>query len=167
MERTWRRQTRQVGGRLRHILAPLLAVGTVVLGGCGLVEPEGCDICTTSAIVEGRITYEDGSPVSGVQLDIRAFEHSCTTEPTTPAKGGTDNGWPIVANDGSYEARPISLFGPFTARCFVLTLNPRDDSRWLPRTSAEFEGELEFRADYKGPERDRLQIDWVLTNPDE
>lgn len=152
---------------MKGMLGRVLALTTVALAGCGLVEPGGCDICTTSALMEGRITYEDGSLVSGVQLDIQAFEDSCTTELTGQAWGGTDNGWPIVAQDGSYEARPISLHGPFTARCFILTLNPRDDTRWLSRVSAEFEGELEFRQDYEGPARDRLRIDWVLADPDE
>lgn len=149
--------------RPRRLMA---ALSIVLLGGCtSSIRPEGCDLCTTSAIVHGRITYPDGSSVAGVQLDIQAFADSCTTGFSAQSQGGTDNGWPVTRADGSYEARPISLFGPFTARCFVLTLNPRNDARWLPKTSAQFEGALEFRDDYKGPPRDQLQLDWTLPAP--
>lgn len=148
---------------LRRVVT-FLAVSamTIPSSACGPTEPEGCDICTTSGIVEGTITHQDGSPVSGVQLDVRAFRDSCGADADAQAFGGTDNGWPVTRADGSYEAQPISIFGPLEAHCLRLTLNPRDDARWLAKVSAEFERTLEFRADYRGPSHDRVLIDWAL-----
>ena len=133
----------------------LLAVG---LSACGLTEPEGCDLCTTSAVVYGRVLDSDGGPVAGVQVDIQAFEGSCSDR---RRKGGTDNGWPSTNAQGKYRSRPISLFSPFTANCLIITANPRSDPRW-PASADTANAEVRFLSDYRSSARDSVELNLSL-----
>jgi hypothetical protein len=125
---------------------------------CGLTEPEGCDPCTTSAVVYGTVVDADGAPVVGVQVDIRAYEGSCSD---SFPKGGTDNGWPLTNAHGKYRARPISLFSPFTAKCLTITANPRNDPRW-PAGADTAVAEVRFLSDYRSSARDSVEINLRL-----
>ena len=75
-------------------LLPVFAAA-MLAAACGLTEPEGCDICTTSGVVDGRITHQDGSAVSGVQLDVRAFRDSCPPSRARLRPEGQTMGGPL------------------------------------------------------------------------
>jgi hypothetical protein len=125
---------------------------------CDLTEPNGCDLCTTSAVVYGTVLDSAGAPIVGVQVDVRAFETACTGG---SPKGGTDNGWPITNAQGRYSARPISIYGPFTTDCLIVTANPRNDVRW-PVESDTAQIRLRFLDDDKSNDRDSVEFNLVV-----
>ncbi len=54
-----------------------------------------------------------------------------------------------------------SLFSPFTARCFEITVNPDSTDPW-PTETFLVEDSLEFRDELHGEPRDSLRIDIEL-----
>jgi hypothetical protein len=141
--------------RYLAIVAVLFALG------CSKSTDPGCDVCTTSAVVFGSITDHAGSPVVGMPLDIRVFAEGCGSG---SMRGGSDSGVPRTDGAGQYRATVLSLFSPFTARCFVLTSNPNAQGDW-PTAQLEQPGALELRADYNAGPRDSIRIDFQLPTP--
>lgn len=130
------------------------------LPGCaGTTEPE-CDVCTTSAVVYGSITDASGLPVSDIALDIRIFLDEC---PGSMLRGGSDSNVPRTDASGYYRATILSLWQPFTARCFVISPLDNNVPGW-PTPAVERSGALELRADLSSEPRDSIRIDVQLTS---
>lgn len=125
----------------------------------GTTGPEGCDVCTTSAVVFGTVVTSGGDPVVGAPMDVRAFDSTCDAE---FPNGGTDGLLPKTDEQGRYRAQPFSLSGPFTARCFRVTVNPEASVEGIPVDTVETMGVVEFRSDFTGGARDSLRIDVVV-----
>ena len=139
-------------------LGRVLGLTVILSAGCDPSGP-GCDVCTTSALVVGRITDPDGAAVVNQQVDIRVYRDSCD-EPL-PA-GGTDGGWPRTDEDGFYSGKVYSLFSPFVAHCLQIKVPARaaEDTAY---GLAQVMTTLELRSDYRGPERDITRVDLVLS----
>jgi hypothetical protein len=92
----------------------------LMLAACsGPTEPR-CDICTTSALVYGTVVDASGDPVVGAPIDVRVYGDTCVQG---ALRGGSDVNVPRTNSSGAYRARVISLFQPFTASCFVITVS--------------------------------------------
>lgn len=131
-----------------------LASGSLACG--GPTEP-ACDPCTTSAIVYGTVTDVSGVPVVGAPIDVRIYLDPC---PPENMRGGSDMNVPRTNSEGAYSAPVISLFGPFTASCVQVSVNPNVDSRW-PTGSSQASGQLDLR--FGQGARDSLRVDVQLT----
>ena len=137
---------------MRYVAAVML-----VLGCAGPTEVE-CDVCITSAVVFGTVTDAAGQPASGLPIDIRLFADDC---PGEMLRGGSDSAVPRTNATGQYEAKVISLWSPFTARCFQITANPDELTQW-PTARFERAGILLLQPDTERDERDRLRLDIQL-----
>jgi hypothetical protein len=118
-------------------------------------EP-GCDVCTTSAVVYGRVTTATGTPVNGARVKVEAFKTTCgvgfvAAESSIP---------PLSGPDGSYRDRPLAGIAPFRA-CLRVTVTPPASSGLSARI---VEGpEVQFRDDYPRPNPDSVRIDVSLS----
>jgi len=136
-------------------------LAVVALAGSGFgCDPGGpeCDLCTTSAIVYGRVVNSDGQPIAGAPIHLRVYVHTCVA---ADHRGGTDRMVPRTDIDGRYRAEVVSLFQPITAECFLIRLNPEHDPRW-PADSVERSGHLEIRSDYDSSPRDSARFDLIV-----
>lgn len=130
-----------------------LLLAWFVLASC-TTEP-GCDICTTSAVVYGRVTTSSGSAVVGARLRVEAFRDTCGVGFAI----GQTNVEPFTAADGSYRDQPYSLAAPFRA-CLRVTVTPTVASGFAPRT---VEGaQVQFLDDYRPRGRDSVRVDVTL-----
>ncbi len=131
----------------------------ILVAACSLVvgcDSTGCDLCTTSAIVFGRVTNQQAQPVANVPVDVRLFRTTCTQ---ALADGGTDALLPRTDSQGNYEAQPFSRAAPFTAQCVQVVIDPRGQVLDIPTDTVRAQAALELRADYKGPARDSVRVD--------
>lgn len=135
----------------------VMIVTMLVLGCSGPTEPE-CDICTTSAIVYGSVQNASGQSAAGMPLDIRIFADEC---PGAMPRGGSDTQVNRTDSAGNYRAVILSLWGPFTARCLVITSNPDSLPQW-PTDRIERSVELGLRADHGNEPRDSIRFDLQL-----
>lgn len=130
-----------------------LVLAWFVLASC-TTEP-GCDICTTSAVVYGRVTTFSGSAVVGARLRVEAFRDTCGVGFAI----GQTNVAAFTAADGSYRDQPYSLAAPFRA-CLRVTVTPTAASGLAPRT---VEGaQVQFLDDYRPRGRDSVRVDVTL-----
>jgi hypothetical protein len=145
----------------RSWLTPRFAtfLSVIALTSCGGTSDPFCDICTTSAIVYGTVTDEAGDPVVGAPLHIDVYREACTD---SDLRGGTHSGVPRTNSAGMYTASVISLYAPFTARCFLVTLNGNADPRWPTHTSERF-AELDLRSDLGNEPRDSIRFNIHVT----
>ena len=127
---------------------------TLAAACAGPSEPT-CDVCTTSATVYGTIVDADGSLIVGVPIDVRVYLDDC---PPTQLRGGSDGAVPRTDDNGAYRTSVISLWQPFTARCFRVTVNPESDPRW-PTGAVQVSGALDLRADTGDEPRDSMRLD--------
>jgi hypothetical protein len=119
-------------------------------------EPQGCDICTTSAIVYGSVRDTAGRPVSGAPVTADVFRDSCANG--NPA--GASNG-PIVTDpSGNYRGQVLSLSGPFHA-CLRVAAHAPTGSPWRDTTASG--AGIDFRADFPVGPHDSVRVDLVLT----
>src|SRR4051794_28170509 len=68
-----------------------------------------CDLCTSSAIIYGRVLHTTGEPVVGNPIVIEAHEASCDS----PSQWVWDG--PITGSDGSYRTQFRAPAPAFTA----------------------------------------------------
>lgn len=130
-------------------------VALMVAPACSGPTQPSCDICTTSALVYGTVVDASGEPVVGAPIDVRVYRDTC--EPGA-LRGGSDVDVPRTNSSGAYRARVISLFQPFTASCFVITVNQNADPQW-PMGSTQRSGQLAFRSDLGQEPRDSIRFD--------
>jgi hypothetical protein len=130
-------------------LFALCSVGAVVA--CSDPDPV-CDICTTSAIIYGRVQHATGQPVAGNPILIEAHEESCASATIHAA---SEMGL-VTGSDGSYRARLRAAVGPFTACPRVTIELPGSD----PDRVTVDGPTVEFREDF-GPNqrRDSVRVD--------
>jgi hypothetical protein len=119
-------------------------------------EPEGCDICTTSAVVYGTVRQPGGAAVASAPVLIGIYRESCDGEVEIPGDGL------ITAADGSYRTQPAAFTGQFTACVRVTVQEP--GSSGDPGVTVE--GAVEFLPDFgSGQQRDSVRVDVELTTP--
>jgi hypothetical protein len=125
------------------------------LGFAACTTEPGCDVCTTSAIVYGRVTTATGTPVAGARVRVEAFRNTCEG-----FASGLTNVEPVTAVDGSYRDQSLSPAAPFRA-CLRVTAMPPAGSGLSAQT---VEGaEVQFLDDYRGRERDSVRVDVTLS----
>jgi hypothetical protein len=125
-------------------------LGLLTLGACSDPDPL-CDICTTSAIIYGRVLDAGGSPVAGTEVLIEARRDSCTSAeiPATSEPGL------LTALDGTYRARLIAATGNFTA-CPRVTVGPSGSPGPITVDGAA----VEFLPDFgSNQRRDSVRVD--------
>ena len=91
-------------------------LGVLAVPACS--EPV-CDLCTTSAVIFGRVLDSSGVPVVGAEVSIEAHRETCSS---TDIPAVSDPGL-LTGADGDYRARVRAPSGPFRA-CPVVTVGP-------------------------------------------
>ena len=124
----------------------------ITAASCG---ERACDVCMTTAVVYGTVTGASGQPVAGAPVDVRAYLNDCVA---SQLRGATTGQVAFTNVQGRYRTNAMSLFSPFTANCFVVTLNKSADARW-PTDSAQIRTQLEFRF---GGRQDSARFDLVV-----
>lgn len=131
----------------------------LLVAGCSASGPtqDGCDVCTTSAVVSGTVRDTAGNGVPGALVTVRVFSAD-TARPQ-------DNVSPTNANNpvrtdltGAFRAQPITPLAPFRARVVVTVAPPAQ----YADTSASGAAGVEFRADSRGVRRDSTRVDVVV-----
>jgi hypothetical protein len=137
-------------------LASMSILAVLALAGChAATQPPGCDVCTTSAIVYGRVQTTSGTPVNEAEVKVEAHRDSCAG----PLYGET-NLRVFTRPDGTYRDQPLSLAGPFNA-CLVVRVMPPDAAGLAP--AADSGASVPFRADYPpGQSHDSVRVDVVI-----
>jgi hypothetical protein len=133
-----------------------VGIALAVAGCRQTVVRDGCDVCTTSAVVYGNVRDATGTPVPNVVIQIQAFA-SNDSGLTSPV-GGT-NITPQSDAFGAYRDQPLSPLGPFHAVVAVRATPPRT-SGFLATTVSG--AHVDFRSDFDGGSRDSIQVDIVL-----
>ena len=142
------------GGRLCRCVGAGLALA---LAGCQTTTREGCDICTTSAVVYGHVRDGTGAPVPNVAIHVDAFANSGAGLTSTPV--GSTNVTHQSDASGAYHDQPLSPLGPFHATLTVRA-TPPGTSGFLEATANG--AQVDFRGDYQGGDRDSVQVDIIL-----
>jgi hypothetical protein len=122
---------------MRVIGLPAVALLPLVVGtGCDAFRPEGCDLCTTSAVVHGFVRRADGAAVPGAAVLIAAFHESCEGPERHVFRAETGNPGPVHTDlVGQYETRLRSSSSPGFA-CLRLEVSPPSGSG-LARAAVE------------------------------
>lgn len=129
-----------------------LLLPALVLTACGDPVEPGCDPCRTTAVVYGTVRDSVGSPVADVRISILGYlAGSCDAGFRVGGDGYTDA-------SGRFGGLLSSLYSPFTARCFKVTVNPDSTDPW-PTQPFLVQDSLEFRDELHGEPRDSLRID--------
>ena len=106
------------GGQVRMLC---LIPGFVALTmACHARSPSGSDRNVGTAIVYGRVTMADGTPVGQAQLHTRVYI-SCPTQSDSTLIGGSGNDHVQVNWDGSY--RDVVRGTEATSYCIVVTVD--------------------------------------------
>lgn len=133
----------------------MLVAMTLAAGGCDITE--GCDICTTSALVFGTVSDDEGLPLVGVGVQVFAYRDGCADEFSSAGTGDAIR----TDSQGRYRALPLSVFEPFTAQCVVVAVNPLEEGDW-PVVSDTVDVSLEFRQNVSGTVQDSVRVDVVV-----
>jgi hypothetical protein len=142
--------------RLRCLAKPVALLASVALAAIACAtESQGCDLCTTSAIVYGTVRDTADQPVPNTLIRVDAFQDSCTAGTpigtvSIPASSGAA---------GAYRARPFSGFGPFQA-CLRVTAYAPAGSPWSDTVLTG--AVVRFREDFGSGPHDSVQVDVVL-----
>ena len=112
-----------------------------------------CDVCTSSAIIYGRVLHTSGDPVAGNAIVIEAYEESC-------GSGETQWIWtgPVTGSDGSYRTQFRAPVPAFTA-CPRVTV---DLPGAVPDHVTVDGSPVEFRDDFgsgANQRRDSVRVD--------
>ena len=118
-------------------------------------EFQGCDICTTSAIIYGVVRDTAGKPVSGIRISAAASHDSCSS-----FFAGDSNGLIVSDTAGRYRGQVLSLYGPFHA-CLSVTTHAPSGSLWRDTTTTG--AVVDFRADFPAGPHDSVRVDIVLS----
>jgi hypothetical protein len=129
----------------------------LAVAGCQTTTREGCDICTTSAVVYGHIRDGSGAPIPNVTIHVDAFATSGSG--LTPNPVGATNIVRQSDASGAFRDQPLSLLGPFHATLTVRAI-PTETSGFVE--TAVSGAQVDFRSDYPGGDRDSVQVDIVL-----
>src|SRR3954468_16069904 len=106
---------------MRFVIASCAAAVLLLAAGCDGTGP-GCDVCSTSAEVSGRVTDAAGSPVAGAAVAIEVYADSCAGPPRIPVPGGEP--WVLRTSEaGEYADRIRTGSAPFTA-CLIVRVTP-------------------------------------------
>lgn len=81
-----------------------------LLVACSEPEPV-CDICTTSAVIYGRVLRANEDVVAGAAMVVEAHRERCDSADVP----GISDGNLVTAADGSYRADIVAGTGPFIA----------------------------------------------------
>ena len=90
-----------------------------------------CDVCTSSAIIYGRVVRATGEPVTGRSIVIEAFRESCDSGESQWIWDG-----PVTGSDGGYRTQ-FRYPGPAFTAC--------------PRVTVELPGAVPDRVTVDGP----------------
>lgn len=144
---------------MRSTILACCALAVCALAGCDAFRPAGCDVCTTSATLSGRVADATGSPVAEASVAIAAFRESCDGRERHIFLGETGSPGAIVTEvDGTFSARLRSPESPGPT-CLRVEVVPPGDSGL---ESATVEGIMvRFADDY--PRESRAAVDVQLT----
>ena len=117
-----------------YLASRWLAAGLLGLFSAGAVvacSDPVCDVCTSSAIIYGRVLHATGEPVTGHAVVIEAFRESCDFGERQWIWEG-----PVTGSDGNYRTQ-FRYPGPAFTAC--------------PRVIVEFPGAVPDRVTVDGP----------------
>ena len=121
--------------------------------GCG-ANPTGCDPCRTTAVAYGRIANSDGIGLAHIPFRILTFSSDvCGSGSFGSSKGRTDE-------HGDYRRQMSSLFGPHTARCARVSVNPDGEPQW-PTYSVDVPAVVSYRP-LADDDQDSVRVDVVV-----
>ena len=104
-------------------MARLLLLSSVVVA-CDAFKPTGCDVCTTSAVIAGRVTTGTGQPVLGAEVLITAARDSCNGRERWVFRAETGDPGPALTDAaGEYRTRLRSHDSPGLA-CLTASVTP-------------------------------------------
>ena len=93
-------------------VARLLVLSSFVVA-CDAFKPTGCDVCTTSAVVSGRVTTATGQPVPNAEVLITAMRDSCAGRQRWVFRAETGDPGPVLTDAaGEYRTRLRSPESP-------------------------------------------------------
>ena len=143
--------------RMRTRDASVMAVLLIGCVACSLAEPQGCDLCTTSAVVYGVVRDEGGSPVPGAVITIDVF--FADTARFRGSLSAYSRYHPTQSNAaGAFRDQPFTPMAPFRARLKEQVIPPSAFADTVTVDNAL----VDFRSDYRGPVRDSVRIDFVV-----
>lgn len=141
----------------------LLRVGVAaVCIGSACSEPMSCDVCFTTAVAYGRVTFASGTPVIGVPVDVAVYYDACGGV----SPGGSDNnqGSRVTTATGNYRRVLVSPLGEAATSCAEVVVNPNGDARW-PIFRQEFDVDIALRFSPRGERPDSARLDVVVPDP--
>lgn len=112
-----------------------------------------CDVCTSSAIIYGRVLHSTGEPVAGNPIMIEAREESCESGKIQWIWDG-----PVTGPDGSYRTQFRAPVPAFTAcpRVTVDLPGAVPDHVTVDGSPVEFRDDFGFGANQR---RDSVRVD--------
>lgn len=141
--------------RMRRLPFGLLLLA-LALTGCNNPVTWSCDPCHTTAVVYGSVRDSANASVANVPVSVMADRTAPCDREFLPAWGDSR-----ADSAGEYGGLMGSLHGPFTARCFKVTINPDSTAPW-PTETFLFQDSVQFRAEYPGEPRDSIRLDVKL-----
>ena len=141
---------------MRRLTTPVLLAFCGIALSCGRgTEPQGCDICTTSAVVYGTVRSAAGVAVAGARITVEARKTSCSASSMGGLRDPT-----TTDSQGYYRGIVISPIGP-TAVCLITTAAPPAGSSYVAATDTGHV--VRLQPDYPpGQMRDSVRVDLVL-----
>jgi hypothetical protein len=101
------------------------------------------------------VADSDSAPIANLPIAIRVYlSDSCESGFRAGGDGRTDS-------SGEYGGLFGSLYSPFTARCFKVTINADSSATW-PTETFVIQDSVEFLDELHGEPRDSIRIDVVL-----
>jgi len=136
------------------------ATALLVALGCDSTAPRGCDVCTTSAVIYGRVTDSDGQPVARASIEISAFRENCGGAPRPIFRAETGSNNPVLTGeDGMYRTRLRSSLSS-SNDCLLLRVTPPSG---VSLSSMTVEGiQVRFRDETPSGGLDSVRVDITL-----
>jgi hypothetical protein len=118
-------------------------------------EPRGCDLCTTAAIVYGRVQMAPGGPVAVARVSVDVRTPSCRSMSVGSIAAPT-----LTDSLGHYRLLALSPTGP-TAVCLIVSAQPPTASGLA--TGADTGHVVRLEPTYPANQAfDSVQVDLVL-----
>ena len=139
-----------------NLVSPWLAARLFAIYSLGAVvacSDPVCDVCTSSAIIYGRVLHTTGAPVAGNPIVIEAYDESCDSGETQWIWTG-----PVTGSDGSYRTQFRAPVPAFTAcpRVTVELPGAVPDHVTVDGSPVEFRDDFGFPANQR---RDSVRVD--------
>jgi len=137
----------------RTLFAVLCCI-SLLASGC-LTEPRGCDLCTTAAIVYGRVHTSSGGSVAAARVSVDIRTPSCRSMSVGSIAAPT-----VTDSSGHYRLLALSPTGP-TAACLIVSAQPPTESGLTAAADTGFVVRLQPTSP-ANQAFDSVQVDLVL-----